>query len=210
MSLSPLAVHQAATDLLNCICEALDQLHTDVPGLAGCPCRVGVVPGAPAADGCDGGCNVPEGEFPGQLTVNVARIYQAARDQFPQYSPSSPSSVRDLKNCAPTITAVDLVATLWRCSPGPDDQGCPPTMEALGATAMQLHADMLAIQRGIFCCFPGTDTVTRRHGRRYTMGQGATLGPQGGCVGVEQLVTVALDDCFVCPVPTPADAPVGP
>jgi hypothetical protein len=202
MSLSVLSVHQAAQDLLDCTCQALDRLVTEVPGLAGCPCRVGVVPGAASADGCDGGCNVPPGSYPGQLTVNVVRTYVTTRESFPLYSPSSPNSVRNLKNCNPLVTAVDLLITLWRCTPMPSDDGCPPSMADLDASALQLHADMLAIQQAILCCYSGTDTVTR-HGRRYTVGQGATVGPQGGCVGIEQQVTVALDDCILCPPVTP-------
>lgn len=205
MALSMLAIHQAAQNLLDCVCGALAALPTEVPGLAGCPCRVGVVPGTPAADGCDGGCNVPEDGYPGQLTVNVAGLFPTDRTLFPRQtgnvSTGGPNGlgIRDLKNCTmPQVTAVQLVVTMWRCSPGPDDRGCPPAMTALDATAMQLHADMLAVQQGILCCYAGTDT-TQRHGRRYVMGQTLTLGPQGGCVGFQTALTVALDDCLPCP-----------
>lgn len=206
MPLNFLSVHQAATDLVDCICTAVDRIPVEVPGLAGCPCRVGVVPGAPAADGCDGGCNIPAGTYPGQLTVNVVRTYSTTKDRFPLYAPSSPDSVRSLKPCQPDIMAVDLAITLWRCSPLPTDQGCPPTMPELGATAMQLHADIMAVQQGIACCYAATDTVAR-HGRRYALGQTLTLGPQGGCVGLQTALTVALDDCLPCPPVTPAEGP---
>jgi hypothetical protein len=135
--------------------------------------------------------------WPGQLTVNVVRTYITTWDRFPQYAPSSPDSVRDLKQCVPPVTAVDLAVTLWRCSPGPTPEGCPPSMTDLGGAAMQLHADILAIQQAVLCCFAGTD-VTRRSGRRYTLGETATLGPQGGCVGLRTIVTVALDGCAPC------------
>jgi hypothetical protein len=205
MALSMLAVHQAAENLLTCVCQSLARLPAEVTGLAGCPCRTFVAPGEPAADGCDqSACGgLPDGEFPGQLTVHVVRSYITTRDAFPRYEPSSTNSVRDLKQCAmPPITAVDLMVTLYRCVPLPTDRGCPPTGEELSASAMQLHADMLAIQQAVLCCYAATDT-TRRNGRRYTMGQSATLAPRGGCVGIQQQVTVALDDCVLCP-------PVGP
>jgi hypothetical protein len=143
---------------------------------------------------------LPAGQYPGQLTVHVNRIYPTTRERFPRYEPSSPDAVRDLKLCAaPMVTAIDLTITLYRCVPLPTDQGCPPSPEDLAASALQLHADLLAIQRGIQCCFAGTD-VSRRNGRRHTIGASTVTGPRGGCVGVEQLVTVSLDDCLVCPV----------
>lgn len=205
MALSMLAVHEAAENLLNCVCEAVGRLPTEVPGLAGCPCRVGVVPGLPAADGCDGGCDVTDDDYPGQLTVNVSRFYASTITGFP----AEVTTVRDAINCTlPQVTAVELVVTLWRCAPGASDEGCPPPMDALGATAMQLHADMLATQQGILCCYAGTDT-TRRKGRRFFIGQTQTLGPQGGCAGFQTRVTVALDDCLPCPVAEPQAAVQG-
>lgn len=205
MALNLLAVHQSAQSLLDCVCTALANLPVEIPGLAGCPCRVGVVPGQAAADGCDGGCNVPPGEYPGQLTVNVARLYASDRTSFPRETGTlsgttlNGNGVRDLKNCAmPQVTAVELVITLWRCTPIPTDEGCPPTMAELDASAMQLHADMLAVQQGILCCYAGT-LPEQRHGRRYVVGQTLTLGPQGGCVGFQTTVTTALDDCLPCP-----------
>lgn len=197
MGLGYLDVHQTAQNLLDCVCEALDRVPAAVPGLAGCPCRVGVVPGAPAADGCDGGCNVQPGEYPGQLTVNVVRIYPA---QLPRFT-NLQAVTLDGTNCGPgALTVVDLLVTLWRCAPLPTDEGCPPSMPELDATAMQLHVDMLAITQAVTCCFPHAGTQ-RRKGRRYSLGQSITLGPSGGCVGIQTAVTVALDSLSV-PIPT--------
>lgn len=206
MTLSMLAVHMAAQNLLDCVCGALDALPLAVPGLAGCPCRVGVVPATPAADGCDGGCNVLTNEFPGQLTVNVVRLYASDPVIFPREAGAGAGGlnglgIRDLRNCAmPQVTAVELLVTLFRCVPGPTEDGCPPTMAELDDSAMQYHADMLAVQQGILCCYAGTDTETRRNGRRYVVGQTTTIGPQGGCVGFQTRVTVALDDVLP-PIP---------
>lgn len=200
MALSFMAVHQAANDLLTCVCQGLTRLVTEVPGLAGCPCRSCVVPGLVAADGCDASCGTPPaGEYPGQLSVNVIRLYTSDRTAFPR----EVQTVRDRRNCPmPLTTAVELAVTVYRCAPMPSDQGCPPTCEELSASAMQLHADMLAVQTAVQCCYAGTDT-TRPFGRRYVLGQSRTLGPQGGCVGLEQRVTVALDDCVPCPAEEP-------
>lgn len=195
MTLSILAVHEAAEALLNCACDSLAALPTEVPGLAGCPCRACVVPGAPAADGCDGGCDVQPGEYPGQLTVNVVRMFTTDAVSFPREL----TAVRDTRNCAlPAVTAVQLAVTVWRCSPLPTDEGCPPSCTELNATAMQLHADMLAVQRAVLCCYAGT--IEGRKGRRHVLGASSTLGPAGGCAGFQTLVTVALDD-VIGPIP---------
>lgn len=195
MTLSLLAIHEAAEALLNCACDSLATIPTEVPGLAGCPCRTCVVPGAPAADGCDGGCNVPPGEYPGQLTVNVIRLFASDPVSFPREL----ATVRDAKNCAlPTVTAIEMAITVWRCTPLPTDEGCPPTCAELNESATQLHVDMLAVQRAVLCCYAGT--VEGRRGRRYVLGASTTLGPAGGCVGFQQRVTVALDD-VIGPIP---------
>jgi hypothetical protein len=208
MTLSFLGIHEAAQALLNCVCPSLGRLPVEVPGLDGCPCRVFVSPGAPAAEGCDEGCvQLPAGQYPGQLTVHVARTYPTDYQSFPRpvqnSTTRSPSEIRSLKNCSPPPTlAVELVVTLYRCTPVPTDNGCPPTPAALSESAMQLNADILAIEQGILCCFAATDT-TRPNGRRYLLGQTQVLDPRGGCVGLEQRVTVALDDCMPCPVVAP-------
>lgn len=204
--LSILAIHEAAEALLNCVCDALSALPAEMAGLAGCPCRTGVVAGAVAVDGCDGGCDVAPGEYPGQLTVSVNRMYATDMMQFPREvgaltTGSAGGGVRDKTRCTlPQVTAVELAVQLWRCSPGPQDNGCPPTMAALGETAMQYHADLLAVQQGISCCYPATDTVNRK-GRRFVQGQTTTLGPAGGCVGFQTLITVAIDGTYM-PLPT--------
>lgn len=198
MTLDYLSVHQAATSLLDCVCAGLN----DLPGtFLKCPCRMFVSPGVPAADGCDTRCGIDEA--PGQLTVHVARTYTTTRADFPRYAPSSPDSVRDARPCQPPpITAVDLVITLYRCVPGMSDNGCPPAPEALGAAALQTHADMMAIQQAVLCCYAETDT-TQPRGRQYTLGQSATVGPRGDCIGIQQQVTVELSGCMPCPVPAP-------
>lgn len=212
MVISILAVDQVAQSLLACVCEAIDRLPTEVPGLFGCPCRKMVVAGTPAADAC-GNCSVPgPGEWPGQLTVNVERLYASDVQSFPRDISSALTNangggVRDLRNCnLPQVTAVELVITLFRCSPLPTDTGCPPSPAELTSTALQIHADMLAVQQGILCCFAGTQPNERR-GQRYVMGQTRALGPQGGCVGFETRVIAALDGCLPCPEPEPVDAP---
>lgn len=202
--LTLLAVHQVQQALLDCVCESMDLIPTEVPGLMGCPCRSFVSPGQPAADACDQDCQPTPDEWPGQLTVHLNRMYASDYTAFPRRftnSTGNAAPVRDLRNCAlPQVNALDLLVTVFRCLPGPDGQtGCPPEPDELSAVSLQLSADMLAVQRGVACCFPGTDTQVRRNGRRYVMGDTTMIGPSGGCIGFRTEVTVALDGCLPCP-----------
>jgi len=189
MALDTLSFHGAASALLDCVCTELDALYdAGAPApLAGCPCRKAVVAGQAAADGCGGNCEpLKPGEFPGQLTVAVQRVFTTDRQQFPREL----TAVKDGRNCGmPVSLAVQLNVTVFRCAPVPTGE-CPPTPEELTANALQMHADMIAVQRAVLCCY-GTETA-RPNGRRYVLGATTPIGPQGGCVGFSTLVTVDL------------------
>jgi hypothetical protein len=190
----------AAQDLLDCVCTALTANATENPGLPGCPCRRGVVPGEPAWDGCEDGCDpVPADpdSAGGQLTVNIVRAYESTPARFP----SETRVVRSLKVCEATVMAFELDVTLLRCVPsGVDENGCPPSPEELQEAAGVLAADMLVVRSGIECCYAGTLVGPRnRSGRRYILGPATVLGPQGGCVGFVQRVTVEFADTICCP-----------
>lgn len=190
MALTPLAIHDAAEAVLGCVCEALDRATLEVDGYPGCPtCRVCVVPGQAAWDGCVDDCT---GDAGGQLSVNVARIYPST--QFP----AEDRAVRDLRDCAPPpVTAVELVVTLLRCAPMQTEQGCPPSCEEQAEAARILHIDAAVVMNALLCCLPHTGGG--RRGRRFVLGGQRTVGPDGGCVGIEQRVTVALPGCAPCP-----------
>lgn len=205
MAMTFLEIDVACQALLACVCAELDRLPAEA-GLAGCPCRACVVPGTPAVDGCDGGCDVQPGDWPGQLTVNVQRTYMSRQDVFP----AELRTARDLAFCAdPGFLAVDLSVQVWRCAPVQTNEGCPPSCDELATAATQTHADMLAVWRAATCCFSGTGTEQRRKGRRYSVGQTLPLGPQGGCVGFQTLVTVALEGSLPEPPAGPQDAVQG-
>lgn len=189
MALRPLALHDLAAAVLACVCVALNDVAAEVEGQPGCPCRACLVPGAPAWDSCTDPCG-QDGEG-GQLTVSIARWWPSvdfpARDQ----------EVRGLRGCAPPpATAAEMVVTLLRCAPTVDERGCPPSCEELEAAARTTHVDAVTIYNALVCCLPST---AGRRGRRFVLGEGKILGPQGGCVGVEQRVTVALPGCAPCP-----------
>lgn len=202
--LSLLALHEHQQALLDCICESMNQVPTEIPGLLGCPCRAFVSPGQPAADACDTDCSVlAPGEYPGQLTVHINRMFATDYQRFPaRFSTAigATSANRDLKGCAlPQINALDVYITVFRCIPGPQEGGCPPDPAALSDTSMQMSADMLAVQRAVACCYPATSTEVRRNGRRFAMGDTYMVGPSGGCIGFRTEVTIAIDGCLPCP-----------
>lgn len=185
MALPPLAVHEVADAILGCVCAALGEAAGEIEDFPGCPCRACVVPGTPAWDSCIDPCT---GETGGQLTVSVARLYPSSN--FPDLS----TAVQGVRGCTPApITAVEYVVTLLRCAPLPDANGCPPSCDEQAAAARITHIDAAVIMNALLCCLPGTSTT--RRGRKFVLGQARILGPDGGCVGVEQRVTVALPGC---------------
>ncbi|MDX3237211.1 hypothetical protein PV392_16335 [Streptomyces sp. ME03-5709C] len=191
MALSPLAVHDLAESVLACVCAALETTAAEIEGQPGCPdCGACVVPGAAAWDRCDDPCATSA--TGGQLSVSVARMWPSTT--FPQED----REVRGLRGCTPPpVTAVELVITLLRCAPMPDEGGCPPSCDDLAAAARTLHVDQVTVYNALLCCLPGTD-ATRRRGRKFVLGASRVVGPEGGCVGIEQRVTVALPGCK-CP-----------
>ncbi|MEV3895296.1 hypothetical protein [Streptomyces anulatus] len=193
MALSPTAVHDTAESVLGCVCRALQDQAGKVPGALGCPCRSCVVPGQPAWDSCDDPCGADPTDAGGQLSVSVVRMYPSALDVFP----GERQQVFGTRACTlPQLTAVELLVTLLRCAPGPTEDACPPTCEELAAAAVILHTDMTTVYNALLCCFPTTSL--RRRGQLFAVGQARTVGPQGGCVGLEQRITVALNACN-CP-----------
>ncbi|KAA9379606.1 hypothetical protein F5972_08090 [Microbispora cellulosiformans] len=188
MALTSLSVHDLAAALLGCVCHALERTALEVVGQPGCPCRVFVSAGAPAWDECADPCSGQEG---GQLTVHVARLYPSPR--FPEED----REVRGLTSCQPpNTTAAELVVTLLRCAPTIDERGCPPAADELEAAARVVHVDSVTVYNAVMCCLP---TTAGPRGRRFVMGAQTIIGPMGGCVGVEQRVTVALPGCAPCP-----------
>ncbi|MER7841671.1 hypothetical protein ABTY98_38750 [Streptomyces sp. NPDC096040] len=197
MALNLNAVQDAAEAVLGCVCAALQEAAGQVDGQPGCPCRTCLVPGTVAWDSCDDPCNeAPAGGAGGQLSVNVARLFPST--DFPTADRTlPPTQARGRLTCAtPPAMAVELVVTLLRCAPTFDEGGCPPPCDALGEAARILHTDMVVVRNALECCLPATGE--QRRGRVVFVGEGRTVGPQGGCVGLEQRVTVALPGCG-CP-----------
>lgn len=188
MAVRLLAVHELAEAVLGCVCAALEDAAGTVDGHPGCPCRACVVPGPPAWDGCNDPCSGDK--VGGQLTVHVARTF--ATSAFP----AEERAVQGARNCLPPTMAAELVVTLLRCAPAMDSGGCPPSCEELGAAAQVVNVDLAVIVNALLCCLPTTGP--RRRGPQFYLSGGRVLEEQGGCMGVEQKVIVALSSC-ACP-----------
>jgi len=159
-------------ELLDCCCSALEKTA------CGCPGRAFVSAGAVAHDDCCA-CD-------GQLWVGVERVF--AYDRFP-----APAG---MLTCLPPLAA-DIVIGVIRCAPTVDDNGNPPTVDALNASSAQVYEDAYAVMNGVLCCLAPTSKA-----RPAVIGNQRPVGPAGGCVGTELRLTVALVDpppgCEAC------------
>lgn len=161
--MTPDLITRLTQELLDCCCSALEKTA------CGCPDRAFVSAGAVAWDRCCDG---------GQLWVGVERIY--AYSAFP-----APAGII---NCFPPLAA-DIVIGILRCAPTVNDQGEPPTVDALNTSSAQVYEDAYAVTNGVLCCL-----VPTQRERLFVMGNQRPVGPSGGCTGSELRLTVALVD----------------
>jgi hypothetical protein len=196
MALKTTGIQDIAEAVLACVCVTLDQVAAANPDQPGCPtCRSCVVAGQVAWDDCSNPCGSEEG-VGGQLTVSVGRWFLSTN------FPAEDRTVLGQRTCVlPPSLSVEIIVTLLRCAPEGDTEGCPPTCAELTEAARIAHTDLTSIINALFCCLPGT-TGTRQ-GQRFVLGAGKMLGPDGGCVGVEQRLTVEVKNCFTCPEEAP-------
>lgn len=140
--------------------------------VGGRPDRSCVVPGAVAWDACE--C--------GQLSVSVIQSWPAVA--FPG-DPQTGSAT--LSACQAPYLVADLLVQVARCAPNPDGSGsvsCP----ALERGALIVAEDGAAIREACFC---GLQFLKDRDDDFIVRGQ-ITVGPEGGCMGVEQRVTIGI------------------
>jgi hypothetical protein len=144
--------------------------------LGGKPATTAVVPGRDVAiDDC---CN-------GQAWVRIVRVFPADPGEFPQ---GRTTALTD--GCDPGVFwAVELGVGTARCAPSQDDFGNPPTGEDLERAAMVLADDAGRVRRAVLQ-LPEFAVV-----EEVFVGEQTSVGPAGGCVGQELLVTVMTQVC---------------
>lgn len=126
-----------------------------------------IVPGAIAADGCK--C--------GQLALTI--MSWAPSEINPANSSDSPRRAA----CGPPSQVTQVIAALFRCVPTMDDQGRPPTCQALRTSALSLVADQWAMREGAteYLCGLKTDYTVAD----FRVGTAVPIGPEGACGGIE-------------------------
>lgn len=139
--------------------------------------RSGMVPGEVAWDECD--C--------GLLTGTLARTYRS--DTFPQVTQAGVTS--DLSACDPPWRVGELVLLVVRCAPVPAEGQLAPSAEALDAAAAVLVSDEYVLDtaaRSRLCELRRDDQIID-----FVMLGVSSVGPGGGCVGVQLRVHVAVE-----------------
>jgi hypothetical protein len=131
-----------------------------------------VVPGLLAWDECD--CGLLAVEFNSMGYAN----------SFP-----SISQIASIDNCFPYAVTTYTVTAL-RCAPSMGKNGEPPTCAALDAAAQTFYDDVECMLRGTSKAVMALDAALTINAS--ALGTVLPAGPQGGCVGVTQQVTVGF------------------
>ena len=151
------------TSVLDCLCAALEEEGRPV-------CWCGVRPMAQIPmDHCS--CDGVPGNSCGQAYVNLAAMFPV--DPFPR------QAIALTEQCAGVVMGVQVNAGIFRCLPGMDAHGNPPTvLQMMTATQTQMD-DMRTLLRVLMCCdIPGVPAKDGRSLGRYT-----PVGPNGDCGG---------------------------
>lgn len=181
------AFFDVAQMALDCICTTMQTIETDIVGYD-CPCRSYVSPGEPAFDNCCQECGQTNH---GQLTVHIQDVFPT--DTFP-----TPSAF--IFPCAPAVLVAQLVVTVARCTPSPDEQGNPPSPEDLSANAELLATDLYAAYIGLTCCLTQQAVPGKSKRRVQIANAGITATPtEGGCAGIELRAYVEVGARCACP-----------
>lgn len=157
--------------LLDCLSVALDECNAMT-------CRTHLASGTePAWDNC---CTCDIGS--GQATVNVVQV-----------SPDSTTTSGAITRCGHDfIATVNL--SVMRCALTIADDGTPPDPEALTLEALQVLQDRKTMVQAVRCCFAGSEVAPVVDASDWEFGDWLPLGPQGGCVGGVQTITLRFSD----------------
>lgn len=171
-----LRTYTVAETLLQCANDALADT------IGGQPDRACVIAGALAWECICGG----------ELTVAITNNYTSSN--FPTPSASTATSFKS--RCGEPIIVYNMTITMLRCVPLGDDQGNPPSCEALTAYALATVQDAAAIRDGILCCLADLVRSKDSHGTPMITGFTAQnqdfVGPAGACGGSSMAIQIGL------------------
>jgi hypothetical protein len=166
------------TGVGECIYDALGQTP------AGAPTRYcKLVPSSTIPwDNCDCG---------GQLALAITQVYGAAT--FPQ-----PFTGGTWADCKPRWWVAQVLVSVTRCHAAIDDQGRPPSCDAVFADAVILEHDRQAVRQAIACCLSEVFDNQQPTLGAWALGPSLTLPELGGCGGSETTFWIGVNAC-VCP-----------
>jgi hypothetical protein len=142
-------------------------------GLSTAVDRHGVVPGAIPWDACD--C--------GMLAVSVGRIYLSDTFPEPMESVISPA-------CSAAWEVAEIIFQVIHCAPQPEGQNLYPSVASLMAAAQLMATDgaeLIKYASQKLCEMTRDDEIVD-----HLIGTVDPQGPEGGCVGYQLSVLVAL------------------
>lgn len=124
---------------------------------------------------------------PGQLAWDNCECGLLAIEwQNVSYTAVFPTPRQPLADGCKPYLALQLLVTVLRCAPSPDESGNPPTPEALHAAAIVNLDDVEAVMSGTaqaVATLEDNNVILQ-----YALGGANPAGPQGGCVGVTQQI----------------------
>lgn len=162
--------------LLDCVYDGVD--HTGTLSIA----RKCLVPGDIAWDQCE--C--------GQLAMSENRRYGSRA--FATEAPDLDAE------CGEPVLTIDVTISLTRCVPGPNDNGDPPSCDALNTAALQLLKDKNDVRRTLMCCLTNAynSHSTRPPLLGFIIGAQETTGPSGLCAGSDTNFLVGFPNGCDC------------
>jgi hypothetical protein len=160
--ITPLSFAVVVTGIGQCI---LDEIAATPESGGALKRQCLLVPGAIAADGCD--C--------GQLAQSINRINPT--EVFP-----IDASLKINVACGAASLMATVTATIFRCVPGLNSAGLPPSCNQLRAAALWQAGDEYAMRTAVTCCL--NELKRERRIMAFYVGGSDFYGPEGNCGGV--------------------------
>lgn len=189
--MNPTAIYDLASTVLECVCDQMDALtetlaEDDVA--YACPCLKFVSPGPPPLDHCCAECDGSGG----MLAVHVEQVYQS------EFTAAWPTPQAPVMPCKPASWVAQVVVSVSRCVPGPDEQGNPPDPADIDARSLIVYTDFFAVLQALSCCV-ATDALPGNRKRRVQIEAATTGATEGGCALVEVRALVEVGSlCGPC------------
>lgn len=184
-----ITVNLTATNMAGIVTGLGSCAQQGLAGIGRPVCRACIaVPGTIAWDDCACECDTGTGQ--GQLAVTIGALYPS------KSFPADASQTPNMDRCGPGLLVARVTVEVTRCVSNMDDNGTPPTCADLLADFVAWNQDATAIRNALGCCLRAmrdANVVTT-----YALGQTIPKGPDGGCVGSETTLLVAIPSCG-CP-----------